>query len=98
MIEYINPSSENFSFIIKEKSGTTLFTGSVFKTEELLKKKVLFFKEQKQIIFERATNAQGRFLFKVKDSSGMLLGKSVSYHSKVGMENGIKNLLKTFAI
>ncbi len=42
--------------------------------------------------FERTTNHGGDFLFSLKNKNGELIGKSLSYTSEAGMENGIKNL------
>lgn len=87
-------------FCLTANSGNVLLQSSLFENEMAMKKAL----EQLQTLplsrsnFERRTNHKGQFVFFLKDSLGNKIGESQTYDSEMGMENGIKNLVKRIEV
>jgi len=81
-------------FILKTESGNALLTSIAFpdrtKMDETIKN--LGASPLTRNHFERKTNTNGKFLFRLKDDDGHTIGHSEAYDSEAGLENGIKNL------
>ncbi len=94
MIEIKKRGAGKFSFNLKTQSGHTLLKSVEFTDEDEAQNTVksLYPLIRNSIRFERKTNHDGLFLFRLKNVNGQVIGHSQLYNSEVGMENGIKNL------
>lgn len=94
MIEIHTDSDNIISFSLKSEGGNTLLNSVPF-TEKFELDKVVRKLDTMRLTrnhFERKTNNDGKFLFRLKDDGGRTIGHSEPYDSEAGMENGIKNL------
>ena len=94
MIEVFQDDNNTHRFQIKSASGGILLQSGPYTDEESLKNTVTEIKRgtANHLLFERHTNHDGKFLFKLKFQNGTLVGTSQLYDSEAGLENGIKNL------
>ena len=99
MIEIQKGDDNTYSFLLKTQDGNTLLNSISFQSEEEVEQTLaqLAPADTPQIVFERKTNHGGKFLFKLKDASGKVIGNSLLYGSEAGMENGIRNLRNRIA-
>jgi uncharacterized protein YegP (UPF0339 family) len=96
----IKKSKDNtYRFKLKSIGGNTLLNSIDFASEEEVQKTLenLTPLLDRQSVFERRTDHEGKFLFNLKDLSGRVIGNSRRYSSEAGMENGIKNLKNRIA-
>ncbi|MGD1946631.1 MAG: YegP family protein [Croceivirga sp.] len=93
MVEIIKTKSGNFQLDIKADSGKTLLKSISFNTE--VEATTALRQTIANPLFERKTNHQGKFVISLKTKSGLSIGTSNTYSSEAGMENGIKNLMKS---
>lgn len=100
MIEIKKSRNNTYRFMLKTSDGNTLLKSIAFDSEEEIQKTVKNLNPiiEKQSVFERRTDHEGRFLFNLKDLNGKVIGNSQRYSSEAGMENGIKNLKNRIAI
>jgi len=94
MIEIKKDKSNSYRFNLKTQGGQTLLKSVVFANKDEIKKTVkeLNFINESPTVFERKTNFDGKFLFRLKNKGGQIIGESLLYSSEAGMENGINNL------
>jgi uncharacterized protein YegP (UPF0339 family) len=99
MIKIEKRKNNTYRFKLKTIDGNTLLKSVDFDSEEEIKKTVENLNPllDKQSVFERRTDHEGKFLFKLRDINGKVIGNSQLYGSEAGMENGIKNLKKRIA-
>jgi uncharacterized protein YegP (UPF0339 family) len=98
MIEIKQKKNNVYRFFIKAKSGKTLLKSIPFSSKDSIEKFLKFLKDNKDVnekLFERKTNADGKFLVELKNSLGEIVGCSGLYSSEAGMENGILNIFKS---
>jgi len=95
MIEIIEDTSAEYSFVLKTEGGHALLNSVVYSNKKAVKEVVssLLSLKKNRNTFERKTNTNGKFLFSLKSTSGEIIGNSMLYQSEAGMENGIKNLI-----
>lgn len=88
-------TNNDLSFQFTNKNGDTLFKSISFKNEEEMNGVISTLQKipNKLKLFERKTNHEGLFLFKLKNDQGQIIGTSEHYNSEAGMENGIKNII-----
>lgn len=93
-------NDKTFHFCITAKSGSILLQSNSFDNKEAMNKALeqLHSLRLSRSNFERKTNHSGQFVFYLKDSSGNKIGESQTYDSEMGMENGIKNLVKRIEV
>lgn len=93
MVEIVKIRTGDFQLNIKSASGNSLLKSVPFKSEneakQILKQTI------SKPVFERKTNHQGQFVICLKTENGEQVGTSHTYSSEAGMENGIKNLMKS---
>ncbi len=94
MIEIKKQKGSMYLFNLKTKNGHVLLKSMLFNSKTELKKTIKNLSPliEKQSVFERRTNNEGKFLFNLKNKEGIIIGSSKLYSSEAGMENGIKNL------
>lgn len=94
MIEVFQDRDNKNRFQIKSAAGGVLLKSSPFTDAESLENTLAKIKKTAtaHLLFERHTNHDGKFLFKLKLQNGTHVGNSQLYDSEAGMENGIKNL------
>ncbi len=97
MVTLQTKDSANYQFEILSATGGVLMKSVCFNTKDSANKTI---KDLPKLIaiqsnFERRTENNGQFVFCLKNENGSLIGKSGSYSSEVGMENGINNLKQT---
>lgn len=94
MIEIKKLEGNGYTFSLKAEDGGNLLNSVSFSSKDEITRTVkeLRILQDKQHIFERKTNHDGKFLFSLKDSKGQVIGRSELYSSEAGMENGIKNV------
>ncbi len=94
MIEIKKRKDNTYRFSLKTKTGNTLLKSVNFSSQEEIKKTIADLNPflEHQMVFERRTDHNGKFLFNLKDRNGKIIGNSQLYSSEAGMENGIKNL------
>ncbi|MEL6917753.1 MAG: YegP family protein [Bacteroidota bacterium] len=99
MIEIKKEKDNTYQFHLKTTGGRVLLKSVHFSTKADVEKVVTNLSPlmENQSVFERKTNHNGKFLFKLKDSAGRIIGNSQLYGSEAGMENGIKNLKNRIA-
>ncbi|WP_299432755.1 YegP family protein [uncultured Maribacter sp.] len=85
--------NNKYTFNLKAKSGSILLNSITFNDKVEATKTVnnLKSKNEKELVFERKTNFDGKFLFNLKNKKGQLIGSSKLYDSEAGLENGINN-------
>ncbi len=100
MIEIEKRKHNTYRFKLKTSDGNTLLESVDFDSEDDIKRTVKNLGPllDKQSVFERRTDHEGKFLFKLKDLHGKVIGSSQRYGSEAGMENGIKNLKNRIAM
>ncbi len=93
MVDIVKIKTGGYQIQLNSESGSCLLKSEAFgsKTEA----KGMLENVISNPVFERKTNHQGEFMVTLKTSSGKALGHSNTYSSEAGMENGIKNLMKT---
>jgi uncharacterized protein YegP (UPF0339 family) len=89
----INKNTNDYSFVVKTKTGKALLKSISFSNKEDIKNTLQHLCEAppKAQKIERRTNFEGKFLFDLKNNAGEIIGHSGLYSSEAGMENGIKN-------
>ncbi|MCK5440677.1 MAG: YegP family protein [Maribacter sp.] len=94
MIEIKKEGKHTYKFELKSQGGHTLLKSVEFSSKDEVKEivKYLGSLNESEVIFERKTNHEGKFLFNLKSPTGVLIGQSLLYDSEAGMENGIKYL------
>lgn len=99
MIEIRKSEDNTYQFTLKTSDGITLLNSIDFDSEEEVQQTVQNLNPilERQSVFERRTDHEGKFLFKLKDLNGRVIGNSQRYSSEAGMENGIKNLKRRIA-
>lgn len=90
MVEFENVKNGGCRFLIKSSSGAHIFQSSTFDSEN--KARTIFKEISSNPVLERKTNYQGRFVIDIFTPTGTLVGRSKTYTSEAGMENGIKNV------
>jgi len=95
MVKIVKNSSEDFQLHITSLSGSSLLKSISFPSEE--DAKAILTKTRLNPVFERKTNHKGKFVISLKTSTGEHVGHSNTYSSEAGMENGIKNLMKSLS-
>ncbi|MEH6680043.1 MAG: DUF1508 domain-containing protein [Sediminicola sp.] len=96
----IKKEGENlYKFDFRTSTGHLLLESVPFSTKETLEMTLarLYPLLSDPNTIERKTDHNGKFLFHLKDGEGRVVGKSLSYSSEAGMENGIKNLKKSIS-
>ena len=93
MIAIKKDSNNKYSFNFKAKSGRILLNSIPFNNKLEITKTVNELKSNndRELVFERKTNFDGKFLFNLKNKQGQLIGSSKLYDSEAGLENGINN-------
>ncbi len=96
-IEVLKDDTDHYRFQLKSNTGNTLFQSIPFDREDDIQKTVGLLHQdiQRHFRFERKTDYAGKFQFHLKNNTGQTIGQSNSYTSEAGMENGIKNLIKS---
>ncbi|HET8735918.1 MAG TPA: YegP family protein [Pricia sp.] len=93
MIQIHSDNEGSFRFSLRTENGDTLLNSVPFSDKHEMDKS--FRKLETMSLtrnqFERKTNTEGKFLFRLKDNDGRAIGHSEPYDSEAGMENGIKN-------
>jgi uncharacterized protein YegP (UPF0339 family) len=99
MIEVTQIDKNTFKFSLKTSDGNILLHSVPYNSREQLNAVVsrLHALASNQMAFERKTNHQGKFLFQLRGTDGLIIGISQLYNSEAGMENGIKNLKNRIA-
>ncbi len=99
MIEVFQDNDDVYRFRVKSPSGSILLNSIEFPKKEKLQNTVSAINRSKgnHLLFERHTNHNGKFLFKLRLKDGIIIGQSLPYNSEPGMENGIKNLKNIMA-
>ncbi|WP_394748648.1 YegP family protein [Spongiimicrobium salis] len=99
MIEIKKGTDNSYSFSLSTSNGATLLNSVAYSNEEEVNKTLekLPALVQYHSVFERKTDHDGKFRFRLKDRKGIPIGHSEQYSSEAGMENGIKNLKKRIA-
>ncbi|UOY06282.1 YegP family protein [Muricauda sp. SCSIO 64092] len=95
MVEILKIAEGKFQLRIDSESGSPLLHSIPFKSESDAKR--VLDKVIAKPIFERKTDHQGKFVITLKTATGENVGQSNTYSSEAGMENGIKNLLKSLS-
>jgi uncharacterized protein YegP (UPF0339 family) len=95
MVEIVKNNKGNFELHIKSSTGSSLLKSVPFKSEADAKS--ILNQALSKTIFERKTNHQGKFIIALKTAEGNQIGESNTYTSEAGMENGIKNLMKSLS-
>jgi uncharacterized protein YegP (UPF0339 family) len=95
MVEIVRNKKGNYQLHIKSSTGISLLKSVPFESETDAKS--VLNQAISQPVFERRTNHQGKFVIALKTVKGEQIGQSNTYTSEAGMENGIKNLLKSLA-
>ena len=82
-----------FQFVLKNASGSALFESTHFSSQEAVSDSLtqLSMNQSSYARFERQTDHSGNFLFQLRSIHGERLGKSATFASEAGMENGIKD-------
>ena len=93
MMEVIQNKEGSYTVEVKSTSGNVLFQSLSYPSE--LKAQEVFQQIKDNVIFERKTNLEGEFEIHLKTENGEVIGRSNPYSSEAGMENGIKNLIKS---
>ncbi len=96
MIEVLKETDDTYRFLLKSTNGQAIFSSVPFADEKEVTQIIAGLRPlmRKEGIFERKTDYEGKFLFKLKSASGSPIGTSRLFDSEAGMENGIKNLKK----
>lgn len=99
MIRIEEKKSGGFRFVLKNAKGSPLFESKPFPSEEAAQESLLELssKQRAYAQFERRTDHSGNFLFQLKSIRGKRLGKSTTFSSEAGMENGIKHFRRYLA-
>lgn len=94
MIQIHKHNDTSWHFSLKTESGNTLLTSISFPDKIKMDQSIKSLGTATLIRnhFERETNTEGKFLFRLKDGDDRTIGHSEPYDSEAGMENGIKNL------
>lgn len=93
MIKIEKRNNGKFQFVLKNASGSALFQSTYFSSQEAVSDSLtqLSLNQPTYARFERQTDHSGNFLFQLRSLQGARIGKSATYSSEAGMENGIKN-------
>ncbi|MEM1258705.1 MAG: YegP family protein [Bacteroidota bacterium] len=95
MVEIVKNNTGDYQLHFKSSTGSSLLKSIPFKSEA--DAEATLHQIMAKPIFERRTNHQGKFMISLKTASGEQVGQSNMYSSEAGMENGIKNLMKSFS-
>src|SRR5690606_2004069 len=89
-IEKAHPGNV-FNFVLLATHGHTILKSNGFDNVESVKDLIESVKANAPNMsrYERKTTADGKFYFNLTNASGVILGKSQTYSSEAGMENGI---------
>lgn len=92
MIHIEEKNEGGFHFVLKNAGGGSLFESRQFSTQEAVQHTLtqLSSAQRAYAQFERQTDHYGNFLFQLRSLQGERLGKSTTFSSEAGMENGIK--------
>jgi len=93
MIQIEEKNSGRFRFTLKNASGTSLFESTLFPSQEAARHSLSELSPALRAYsqFERQTDHNGNFLFQLRSTQGKRLGRSTTFSSEAGMENGIKH-------
>lgn len=83
-----------YRFEVKNEKGHALFNSILFSNKEeakMIVKELQAF-DLGSFVFERKTNYDGKFHFKLKTKDSRILGHSGFFNSQAGLENGIKHM------
>ncbi len=99
MFEIRKEENKTYRFELKSVDGQNLLDSVSFKSKHQIKKTIneLGPTTLNELLFERKTDYNGKFLFNLKSPSGQLIGNSGLFESEAGMENGIKHIKKRIA-
>lgn len=95
MVEIVKNKTGEYQLHFKSSTGSSLLKSISFKSEE--DAEAILNRIIAKPIFERKTNHHGKFMILLKTASGEQVGQSNKYSSEAGMENGIKNLIRSFS-
>jgi len=90
---YIEKNENNmFVFHLKSDHNHTIATSKPYKKVSLIETEIDYINQNTNLdrIYERKTNNEGKFYFKILDIKLNTTAKSQFYSSKAGLENGIK--------
>ncbi|WP_417360290.1 YegP family protein [Galbibacter sp.] len=89
-IERTSPGND-FNFVLLAEHGHTILKSNFFDSVEDVKKQIESVKTNALNMsrYERKTTSDGKFYFNLTNASGAVLGRSQTYSSEAGMENGI---------
>lgn len=92
-IEIKKENDAHYRFEVKNEAGQFLFGSVAFSNEKDAKTSLAQLQSANNTyVYERKTDYDGRFHFRLKTADSRILGKSGSYQSQAGMENGIKQM------
>jgi len=99
MIQIEEKKDGRFRFVLKNALGSPLFESKQFPSKEAAKHTLaqLSSAQRAYAQFERQTDHRGNFLFQLRSLNGEQLGKSTTFSSEAGMENGIKGFRRDLA-
>lgn len=95
MVKIVENNPGDFQFHFISSSGSSLLKSISFPSEA--DAQAILTKAMANPVFERGTNHQGKFLITLKTVGGEQIGQSNTYSSEAGMENGIKNLMRSLS-
>ena len=100
MIYIEEKNKGRFRFILKNTTGSPLFESTAFPTQEAAQQTLsqLSSAQRTYSQFERQTDHNGNFLFQLRATGGKRIGKSTTFSSEAGMENGIKDFRRYLAV
>ena len=93
MIQIEEKNKGRFRFILKNAAGSPLFESTSFPSQEAAQLTLaqLSSAQRTYAQFERQTDHNGNFQFQLRSMQGERIGKSITFYSEAGMENGIKD-------
>ncbi|MEO0570558.1 MAG: DUF1508 domain-containing protein [Bacteroidota bacterium] len=93
MVEIVKNETGEYQLHFKSSTGSSLLKSIPYKSQA--DAEAILHQITTKPIFERRTDYQGKFMIVLKTDSGEQVGQSNRYSSEAGMENGIKNLIKS---
>ena len=92
MIQIEEKNKGQYRFVVKNTRGSSLFNSTSFPSREAAQQTLsqLSSAQRAYAQFERQTDHSGNFLFQLRPLQGERIGKSTTFSSEAGMENGIK--------
>lgn len=93
MIHIEEKNKGRFRFVLKNATGLPFFESTTFPTQEAIHATLaqLSSAQRTYAQFERQTDHNGNFLFQLRSLQGSRIGRSTTFSSEAGMENGIKD-------